>query len=68
MYALPQGCSAKREIILNEPGFVHTFYLYNLVKTLLLRRGPGIDEKPNDFSTWTKAPPGFLKLKGRRRC
>jgi hypothetical protein len=28
MYTLPQGCSAKREIILDESGFVQNFYLH----------------------------------------
>ena len=33
MYTLPQGCSAKREIILNEVTFVHTF-----IYTIQLKR------------------------------
>jgi len=33
MYALPQGCSAKRQIILNEPTFVYHFLT---LKTSLL--------------------------------
>lgn len=36
MYTLPQGCSAKRQIILNEVTFVHDFYLHILLKLFLL--------------------------------
>ena len=36
MYTLPQGCSAKRQIILDEPTFVYLFIYPLLVKLSLL--------------------------------
>jgi hypothetical protein len=68
MYALPQGCSAKREIILIERAFVHNFYLHTIVKTLLAGGNAKMMKNLTILSVRTKAPPSNLKGEGRRRC
>jgi len=68
MFTLPQGCSAKREIILIERAFVYNFYLRTIVKLVLLAVAAENNEKPNELSLRTKAPPNCMKLEGRRRC
>ena len=55
MYALPQGCSAKREIILNELSYVQNFYFH----TGFSCNRAGNDEKPNDFSLMDKGAARF---------
>ena len=46
MFTLPQGCSAKREIILDETTSVQIF-IY--IRFYLIERAEG-SRKPNDFS------------------
>jgi hypothetical protein len=61
MYTLPQGCSAKRQIILNEVTFVHDFYFHTLLKLFL----PGTVIKNLTIrGAQTKGAAHYLKVQG----
>ena len=60
MYTLPQGCSAKREIIRDECGFVQKIYFH----TVLVVAGWGTDEKPERFSLMDKGAARFPEGEG----
>ena len=62
MYALPQGCSAKRQIILNEVTFVHNFYLPTLVKTSLLAAVVKMMKNLTICQAQTKGAAHYLKV------
>jgi len=61
MFTLPQGCSAKRQIILDKTTVVHLFiYALWLNLVYLLRRDN--DEKANDFAGTDKDAADCLRL------
>jgi hypothetical protein len=53
MYALPQGCSAKREIILIRPDCVQIFIFHTQFKQCWPLLGLAQTKAPPNFLRWT---------------
>jgi hypothetical protein len=61
MYTLPQGCSAKREIITNESAFVHSFIYARSLNAEIMKNLTisGYEQRRRPIAG---------EMKGRRRC